>query len=49
MTSKSKKPLKSADFPLDVEGQKIKKQDGRPIANAEDPPVAAEIAERLNE
>jgi hypothetical protein len=49
MTSKSKKPLQPEDFPVDAEGQKVKKQDGTPIADAESPPVAAEIAERLNE
>jgi len=49
MTSNSKTPLRPADFPVDVEGQKIKKQDGTPIADAESPAVAAEIAERLNE
>jgi hypothetical protein len=49
MTSDSKKPLRPEDFPVDVEGQKIKKQDGTPIADAESPAVAAEIAERLNE
>jgi hypothetical protein len=49
MTSTSKKPLRPEDFPVDVEGQKIKTQDGTPIADAESPAVAAEIAERLNE
>jgi hypothetical protein len=49
MTPNSKKPLKPDDFPMDVEGQKIKKQDGTPIADAESPAVAQEIAERLNE
>jgi hypothetical protein len=49
MTSNSKKPLRSEDFPVDAEGQKIKKQDGTPIADAESAAVAAEIAERLNE
>jgi hypothetical protein len=49
MTSNSKKPLRPEDFPVDAEGQKIKKQDGVPIADAESPAVAAEIAERLNE
>ena len=49
MTSKSRKPLRPKDFPVDVEGQKIKKQDGTPIADAETPADAAEIAERLNE
>ena len=45
----SKKPLKPDDFPVNVEGQKIKKQDGTPIADAESTAVANEIAERLNE
>ena len=34
---------------MDAEGQKIKKQDGTPIADAENPAVATEIAERLND
>ena len=46
MTPNSKTPLRPEDFPVDVEGQKIKKQDGTPIADAKSP---AEIAERLNE
>ena len=49
MTSSAKKPLKPEDFPVDAEGRKIKKQDGTPIADAESPAVAAEIAERLND
>ena len=49
MTSSAKKPLKPEDFPVDAEGLKIKKQNGTPIADAESPAVAAEIAERLNE
>jgi hypothetical protein len=44
-----RKPLRPEDFPADSEDQKIKKQDGTPIADAESPGVAAEIAERLNE
>ena len=48
MTSSAKKPLKPEDFPVDAEGPKIKKQDGTPIADAECPAVAAEIADRLN-
>jgi hypothetical protein len=47
--STSKKPLKPDDFPVTAEGQKIKKQDGKPIANTEDPALAADVAERLNE
>ena len=49
MMSTSKKPLKPDDFPVNVEGKKIKKQDGTPIANTEDPAVAADVAERLND
>ena len=43
--SASKKPLRPEDFPVNAEGRKIKKQDGRPIADAEDPAVAEEVAE----
>ena len=32
MTSNSKKPPKPDDFPVDVEGQKIMKQDGTPTS-----------------
>jgi hypothetical protein len=49
MTSNTKEPVRPEDFPVDVEGQKIKKQDGTPIADGKSPDVAAEIAERLNE
>jgi hypothetical protein len=42
MTSNSKKPLRPEDFPLDVEGQKIKKRNGTPIADAESPAAATE-------
>jgi hypothetical protein len=44
-----KKPLEPDDFPVDAEDKKIKKQNGTPIADADDPAVAADIAERLNE
>ena len=44
-----KKPLKSGDFPVNADGKKIKKQDGVPIADTDDPAVAADIAERLND
>ena len=43
------KPLKPNDFPLQVDGDKIKNQDGSPVATAEDPAVAADVTERLNE
>jgi len=46
--SASKRPLKPDDFPLQVEGDKIKKQDGTPVADAEDEIAAADVAERLN-
>jgi hypothetical protein len=45
----SKQPLKPEDFPVNAEGEKIKKQDGTPIANTDDPAVAADVAERLND
>ena len=44
-----KKPLKSGDFPVNADGKKIKKQDGAPIADTDDPAVAGDIAERLND
>jgi hypothetical protein len=47
--SKAQKPLKPDDFPVNAEGKKIKKQDGTPIATTDDPTVAADVAERLNE
>ena len=45
----AKKTLQPNDFPVNAEGKKIKKQDGTPIANTDDPTVAADVAERLNE
>jgi hypothetical protein len=45
----AKKPLQPRDFPVNTEGKKIKKQDGAPIANTDDPAIAADVAERLNE
>ena len=47
--SSGKKPLKPDDFPVSADGKKIKKQDGTPIANTDDPAVADDVAERLNE
>ena len=45
----AKKPLKPSDFPVNADAKRIKKQDGTPIANTEDPAVAADVAERLND
>ena len=39
----------AATLPGEREGKKIKKRDGTPIANTEDPAVAADVAERLND
>lgn len=47
--STSKKPLRPDDFPVHVEGEKIKKQDGSSIAKAEDPATATDLADRLND
>jgi hypothetical protein len=47
--STSSKSLKPGDLPLHVEGDMIKKQDGKPVAKTEDPAVAADMADRLNE
>lgn len=49
MASNLKKPLRPEDFPVDAKGQKIKKQDGTPVADADSPAVADEIVERLND
>lgn len=47
--SAAKKPLKPDDFPVHTEREKVKKQDGGPIAEADDPAVAEDVAERLND
>jgi hypothetical protein len=44
-----KRPLKPGDFPLQVDGDKIKKHDGTPVAEAKDETTAADIADRLND
>ena len=44
-----KKPLEPDDFPVNADGEKIKKQDGTPIAQTDDPAVAEDVAERLND
>ena len=36
----AKQPLQPNDFPVNAEGKKIKKQDGTPIADTDDPAVA---------
>jgi len=46
---KDKKPLEPNDFPVNADGNKIKKEDGTPVANTDDPAVAADVAERLND
>ena len=43
------KVLEADDFPVSAEGKKIKKQDGTQIVEAEDPALAADVAERLND
>ena len=45
----AKKPLEPDDFPVNAEDKKIKKQDGTPLADTDDPAVAADVAERLND
>jgi hypothetical protein len=42
------KPLEPHDFPVHAEGDKIKKHDGAPLAQAEDAAAASDVAERLN-
>jgi hypothetical protein len=43
------KSLEPNDFPLSSDGEKIKKKNGTPIAQAENSTVAADVAERLND
>jgi hypothetical protein len=45
----AEKPLESNDFPVNADGKKIKKQDGTPIARTDDPAVAEDVADRLND
>jgi hypothetical protein len=45
---KDKRPLAPTDFPVNANGKKIKK-DGTPVADTDDPAVAADVAERLND
>ena len=47
--STSKKRLAPDDFPVTAEGQKIKNQNGEPIATTEDHETAADLAERIND
>jgi len=47
--SASNKTLRPDDFPVSAEGQKIKKQDGAPIADTKSPAVAEDVADRLND
>jgi hypothetical protein len=42
------KQLEPGDFPLNADGKNVKKQDGTPIAEASDPAVASDVADRLN-
>ena len=44
-----KRPLKPDDFPVHVDKNKIKKNDGEPIAESSDEGTAEDIADRLNE
>ncbi|MGY4600314.1 hypothetical protein ACVWXL_008060 [Bradyrhizobium sp. GM22.5] len=37
------------NFPVTAEGQKIKKQDGEPIASTDHPEIAADLAYRIND
>jgi hypothetical protein len=46
--STSNTPLKPDDFPVQVDGDKVLKQDGKPIVKGEDPAIARDVADRLN-
>ena len=45
---KLKKPIEPKDFPVQAEGTKITKSNGKPIADAKDDQVAQDICDRLN-
>ena len=45
----TRETLKSNDFPIEADDKKLIKQDGQPVANAESPALAGDLAERLNE
>jgi hypothetical protein len=47
--SPNQTPLKPSDFPVQLDGKTIKKQDGEPVAKSEDAATATDAAERLNE
>lgn len=42
-------PLNPDDFPVKVDDEKLKTQKGEPVATAETPEIADQIAEKLNE
>jgi len=46
-------PLQEAanpdDFPVNADDKKVKRQDGTPIANTNDPAATANVAEGLND
>ncbi|MCP3395035.1 hypothetical protein NLM27_40535 [Bradyrhizobium sp. CCGB12] len=42
-------PLKPDDFPVKVENQKLRTQKDEPVAVAETPELADQVAKRLNE
>jgi hypothetical protein len=44
-----KSPLKPNDFPISTDKNKLVTDEGMEIADATSPPVAEDIAERLNE
>ena len=45
----TREPLKPNDFPIEADDNKLIKQDGQPVGNAESPALAEDLAERLNE
>jgi hypothetical protein len=47
-TSRDQEQLSPEDFPLHADKDKIKRQDGQPVAQTESDGLAEEIAERLN-
>ena len=49
MPAKRPRPLKPDDFPIATDNNKLVTDTGQEIAEATSPPIAEDLAERLNE
>jgi hypothetical protein len=46
--TKARDHLKPDDFPLEADEDKVRSQDGKPVASTDSEKLAGDIAERLN-